>query len=321
MEMEFKDTDRRRRILLIVVGVVLAGAAGYGAFMLANGKSNAAPVMTESVLVAARDIPARQAVAADDVTVRQVPIDEVLPQSYKEAGLVVGRLTAVPVYVDQQMTPNLFATAVANADFSILGPDEVVTADSPAWRAVAVQVPANRAVGGEITNGQHVDLIISVDIQLFSVDSEGNYQNVDTATTEGLVPGMSTKITLQDVQVLKADPDNEMYILRVDLHQAEQIAHVTEQAPDAFSLALRPDEDTRVADADYYGVTTDRFTAQYLFPVPLLGDLGPRIGLPLTSPAPGSPGPVTSPAPSGSPSPDESPAASPEATPEATPVP
>src|SRR5687768_13663319 len=105
MEMEFKDTERRRRLLLIVVGVLLAAAAGWGAFMLASGGRGSAPAITEPVLVAARDIPARQAVTADDVTVRQVPIDEVLDQSYTEAGLVVGRLTAVPVYEDQQMTP------------------------------------------------------------------------------------------------------------------------------------------------------------------------------------------------------------------------
>src|SRR3712207_3376506 len=99
MEMEFKDTERRRRLLLIVVGVVLAGAAGWGAFMLASGGGGgSARVITEPVLVAARDIPARQAVTADDVTIRQVPIDEILEETYTEAGLVVGRLTAVPVY-------------------------------------------------------------------------------------------------------------------------------------------------------------------------------------------------------------------------------
>ncbi|MEO6350743.1 MAG: RcpC/CpaB family pilus assembly protein, partial [Candidatus Limnocylindrales bacterium] len=205
MEMEFKDTARRRRILMIVVGVVLAAAAGWGAFMLASGNKSAAPVITEPVLVAARDIPARQAVTADDVTVRQVPLDEVLSQSYKESNLVIGRLTAVPVYTDQQMTPNLFATSTADSNFSILGPDEEVTLDSPYWRAVSVEVPTNRAVGGEITAGQHVDLIVSVEIQVLGLDTEGNYVRIDTATQEGLQSGKSTKITFQDVAVLKAD--------------------------------------------------------------------------------------------------------------------
>ena len=119
-------------------------------------------MVTESVLVAARDIAARQQVTADDVVVRQVPVDEVLTQSYRESNLVLGRLTAVPVYADQQMTPNLFATTAADTEFSILGPDDEVTLDSPFWRAVAVEVPSARAVGGEIKAGQHIDLFVSV---------------------------------------------------------------------------------------------------------------------------------------------------------------
>ena len=312
MEMEFKDTERRRRILLIVVGVVLAGAAGWGAFMLANGNKATAPVITDSVLVAARDIPARQAVVADDVTIRQVPIDEVLSQSYKEAGLVVGRLTAVPIYTDQQMTPNLFATSAADADFSILGPDEDITLDSPYWRAVSVEVPTNRAVGGAITAGQHIDLIVSVDIQVLGLDEEGNYQIIETATDEGLQSGKSTKISLQDLEVLKAEPDEGMYILKVDLHQAEQIAHIIQEAPDAFAMVLRPDIDTRTADQVEYGVTTDRLVMTYLYPVPQLIDLSQLLGFPVTPTAP-TPGPDASPGPDGSPAP--SPVASPEASP------
>src|SRR5687767_4196795 len=229
MEMEFKDTARRRRILMIVLGAVLAGAAGWGAFMLAsNGSKAAVPVITEPVLVAARDIGARAPVTADDVTVRQIPVDEALDQAYTEANLVIGRLTAVPVYTDQQMTPNLFATTTADTEFSILGPDEQIVLDSPYWRAVGIEIPRNRAVGGEIKAGQHVDLVISVDFMVYTPDSEGNYQKVDTATVDGLVPGKSTKITMQDIQVLKAEPDEDVYVLKVNLHQAEQIAHVVQ---------------------------------------------------------------------------------------------
>ena len=135
------------------------------------------------------------------------------------------------------------------------------------------------------------------------------------------MPGKSTKITLQDIEVLKATPDDDMYVLKVNLTQAEQIAHVVQEAPDAFDLVLRPDEDTRPVNSDYYGVTTDRLVAQYLFPVPLLGDLTQLMGYPLPSgaPAPVSSGAPASPAPAGSPSPAQSPAASTQ--PSASPAP
>ena len=48
-----------------------------------------------------------------------------------------------------------------------------------------------------------------------------------------------------------------MYVLKVDLHQAEQIAHIIQEAPDSMALALRPDTDTRVANSLEYGETTD----------------------------------------------------------------
>ncbi len=305
MEMEFQDTGRRRRLLLIGLGVALALAAGYGAFRLASNGNNAPPVIRESVLVAARNVPARTTLTADDVTLREVPIDEILSSSYTDPAEVIGRVTSVPIIDNQQMTPNLFATAAADAEFSILGPDETIAPDSEFWRAVAVSVPPERAVDGQIQDGQHVDLFISVDFQIVALDPEGNYQVVDTATQDGLMSGKSTKITIQDLEVLKSDPDANMYILKVDLHQAEQIYHVVQVAPDSFSLALRPDEDTRAADPTGYGTTTDRLIMTYLFPVPQLVDLTQLLsGQPLPSPGVPLPTPSGSPAaPSPSPTP------------------
>ena len=313
MEMEFKDTGRRRRVLLMAVGLTLAIGAGVVAYAIATGGGQGVQPETESVLVAARDVPARTQVTPDDVTVREVPIEEVLAQSYREPGDVIGRVTSVLIYSDQQITPNLFATTTADAAFSILGPDEVVTADSPYWRAVAIQVPAERAVGGEIRAGQHVDLFVSVDIQVLALDPEGNYQLIDTATLDGLTSGKSTKITFQDLEVLKADPDTNLYTLKVSLKEAEEIYHVNQLAPDSFSLALRPAEDTRVADTAQYGETTDRLIMTYLFPVPQLLDLTQLLG-PLPS---GSPLPL----PSARPGPDGSPGPEPEASPTPGPSP
>jgi Flp pilus assembly protein CpaB len=321
MEMEFKDTGRRRRVLLIVLGAALALAAGWGAFMLASRGGPAQETPRKAVLVAARDITARTQITGDDVTVREVPIDEALPQSYDLPEDVVGRTTSVPIYADQQMTPNLFATTAADAEFSILEPDETVTETSPYWRAVAVQIPADRAVGGEIQPGQHVDLLISVQIDVLTLDEEGNYVQTDTASQEGFQSGKSTKITIQDLEVLKATPDDEMYLLKVDVKQAEEIAHVIQVAPDSMSLVLRPDEDTRPVDTADLGTTTDRLVMTYLFPAPQLIDLSQLLGpgaSPGASPIPGG-SPSESPQPSGSPDPDASPTPAESPEPSATP--
>lgn len=320
MEMEFKDTGRRRRAVLIFVGVALAAAAGLGAFSLSSKNAPVAEAPKKAVLVAARDIPARTQVSADDLTIRQVPIDEALAQSYDSQPDVLGRVTSIPIYTDQQITPNLFATSSADSDFSILGPDETVTDASETWRAVAIKIPNDRAVGGEVKAGDHVDLFVSVEFKLAMQDADGQWSNVDIADATGNMPGKSTKITFQDVEVLKSTPDDEMYVFKVDLHQAEQIEHVIQAAPDAFGIALRPGEDTRTVDLSQYGTTNDRLIMTYFYPVPHLTDLSQLLG-PSPYPYPGasaipgvggpsSPNPSTAPTPSASPDPNASPAPS-----------
>jgi hypothetical protein len=148
------------------------------------------------------------------------------------------------------------------------------------WRSTSP-----RAVGGEIQPGQRVDLFISVQIDIFALDSEGNYQPVQSADQGGLRSGRSTKIVMQDLEVLKSDPGAGLYVLKVTLHQAEQIYHVVQLAPDSFSLALRPDEDSRQAYSGDYGTTTDRLVMEYYFPVPQLVDLTILLGQPQPSPA------------------------------------
>jgi Flp pilus assembly protein CpaB len=315
MEMEFKYAGRRRRLLLIVVGVLLAVGAGWASLMLASANNHpAAPTQTQPVLVAARDIPARATLTADDVAIRTVPVDEVLPQSYSDPNQVIGRVSAVPVYTDQQMTPNLFATTDANSDFSILGPDETVSPDSPVWRAIALQVSPQQAVGGDIQAGDHVDIIVSVQFNLLAQNPDGTYVKVDTATSDGLMSGTSTKISMQDIEVLKVDPNSNIYTLKVDLAQAEQIAQIIQEAPDSFTIVLRPGDDTRAVDPSQYGVTDDRLILTYLYPVPQLFDPHELLNPP--TPVPGS---SPSLAPVASPSPSSAPETSPEPSPSSAP--
>src|SRR5215210_8036308 len=140
MELKFKDPAIRRRRLLILLGIAMAIAAGAIAYSLSRGAAApaAAQVPKRAVLVAAANIPARTIVQADQLTVRQVPDDPSLALAYTEATDVVGKVTAAQIMAGQAIYPTYVVGTSEGAAFSILSPEEVVTEDSPYWRAVSV---------------------------------------------------------------------------------------------------------------------------------------------------------------------------------------
>ncbi|HVM30292.1 MAG TPA: Flp pilus assembly protein CpaB [Candidatus Limnocylindrales bacterium] len=322
------DSGRRRRFVLMLLGVVLALSAAGGVYVLGqqNVSQPGEEVEMTDVLVASREIAARTTLTPDDVVVQSVPADAVLEQAYRSDERAIGRVTGVTIYPGQQITPNLFATAAADAPFDILGEDEEITDDSPYWRATAVFVPKERAVGGQLRAGQRVDLVVTVEFGqpykavLDPETGEVTYEEVpaiavtdpDSGETEALTGGRSTRVAVPDLMVLQADPDQNFYILKVTLEQAEQIAHINQIAPDGFSLVLRPEQDNRTFDPGQYGETTDRIILKYVYPVPMMPDLGELLGVPIdpviASPSPGEPEPGESPEPEPEPEPEPSPA-------------
>lgn len=265
MELEFTDRGRRRRLLMII-GVIMALLAFSTAFFLSNQKTaTAEPVAMRKVLVAAQTIPARTVIEASMIQSRSVPDDPSTASALSDPSQVLGLVTAVTVYADQPISSNLIATTAAGQAFSILSPDETISPYSPVWRAVSVSVPRERAVGGVITPGQRIDLIAAADIQIKTQDDNG--QMVDGTTLDGYYSDHSVKVTLSDVEVLAKDPDNDIYVLKVDLHQAEEILVFQDQGA-GFSLALRPEGDNRTVNRDGYGSTVNRVVEHYLFPLP-----------------------------------------------------
>lgn len=85
--------------------------------------------------------------------------------------------------------------------------------------------------------------------------------------------GKTTKITWEDILVLNADSDSDMYALKVDPNQAEEITHLQADGANSFALVLRPENDTRPLDRTLYGESTDRIIEQYRFVVPKILDL------------------------------------------------
>jgi Flp pilus assembly protein CpaB len=164
MEMEFKEGGGRRRILLIV-GSLLAVLAAVGVFLLtSSAQPTVAEVPMKTVLVARVEIPARTVIDEGMILERTMPDDPSLDRAMTDPTAVVGRATGVNIYAQQPITNNLFATSAVGSAFAVMDPDEVIGPDTPHWRAVSIDVPPERAVGGSVVAGQRVDVVVTTDV-------------------------------------------------------------------------------------------------------------------------------------------------------------
>ena len=296
MEMEYRDPSKRGR-WIVLLGVVLAVAAGGAAFFLINQAQQQAGqsgLQKVSVVVAARTIPARKPIEEGDVIVREVPIDPTNAQGIvSTTDKVIGRVLAVTVLQDQMVTTNLLASEATGGQFSILEPGETIGPESEAWRAVSMTVPDDRAVGGLIQSGMTVDVFVSATINVpQDLLTEGRYYT-----------DKSTKITYQNMVVLAKA--GTFYIVKATVAVAEEISHLQASGNAAFSFALRPEADVRQVDASGLGKTTNELIAQYGLPVP--ENFPPSRGpIPTAQPTP-TPGPSASPSAGASASPSAAP--------------
>ncbi len=281
MEMEYKDPSRRGR-WVVLLGVVLAVVAGGAAFFLINNaqqKASTTGLKTVAGYVAARPILANKPVAADDIALRSdIPLDGTNADLISDPAVLVDHLLAVDVPAGQLLTTNLLASGTVGLGFSILRPDETVAPDSEAWRAVAITVSDDRAVGGVVGAGMTVDVFVTATVGVEPAPgasgAPGASQAPGGATTvptnnslgSGYYTDRSTKITYQNMQILARS--GTYYILKVPLAVAEEIAHMQADGTPQFSLALRPDQDSRILDVSALGETTNRIIERYGFPVP-----------------------------------------------------
>ena len=260
MEMEYKDTNRRGKFV-IIVGVVLAVVAGATSFYLINQAHEQTPtaVTYVSVAVAAQVIPARTPIQPGAVVLRQVPLDAATQVGViKDPKLLDGKVLAIPVAIGQPIYANMIASASGQSGFAILGPDETVSPDSPAWRAISIAIPDDRAVAGLLVAGQTIDIFMTASITV----------PVAAAPVGVYYSDMVTKITYQSMVILARV--GTQYILRTTVAVAEEINHMLATGTIAFSAALRPDQDVRFVDVSQLGATTNRILEKYGMPFPKL---------------------------------------------------
>lgn len=295
MEMEYKDSNRRGRFIM-VIGVILAVVAGGAAFFLVNQaqqQAGQAGLQKVAVVVAARTIQARKPIEASDVIVREVPIDPTNAQGIVSTpDKVIGRIPAVTILEGQLVTTNLLASSTEGGQFSILGPNETIGPETEAWRAISITVPEDRAVGGLLTPNQTVDVFLTASINVLT--------NSDTGIgKEGYYSDKSTKISYQNMIILARSGTS--YVLRAPVDVAEEISHLQASGSATFSLALRPDIDTRQVDASRLGTTTNQVIIRYGLPIPVVfppveGPIPTPVATPVATPEP-SPSASPTPAP------------------------
>ena len=260
MEMEYKDTNRRGKFV-IIAGVVLAVVAGAASFYLISQARNQAPGEVElvDVVVAAQAIPARTPIAPGAIVLRKVPLDPATQTGIAtDPTKLVGQVLAVPVAIGQPLYLNMIASASGQSGFAILEPGETVAPDSPAWRAISITIPDERAVAGLLVTGQTIDIFMTATMTV----------PVDAEPAGVFYSDMVTKITYQDMVILGRA--GSQYILKASLPVAEEINHMLATGTISFSAALRPDQDVRYADVTVLGATTNRILEKYGLPFPAI---------------------------------------------------
>jgi Flp pilus assembly protein CpaB len=267
VELEYSDKNSRRSKVYIGVGVIVAllVAATVYLALQANGLTGKEEVEMRSVVVAAREIPARKAIEEADVVIREVVADPTNEGAFGSLDQVLGRVAGIPVTSGQLISVSSLASTTEGSTFSILAPGEEYDAAGPDVRAVSLTVADANAVAGLLVPGQRVDLIVTMPIN----PELGQTEEGADAQAANFIAGPSTKVTLQSVTILSRN--GGVYIVRADLETAEKIAEL-QAVGGVFTMALRPEEDDRTADTE--GSTVDRLIEEFGFPVPVPPPLG-----------------------------------------------
>ncbi len=264
VELEYSDRNSKRSKVYIAVGVIIALIVGGIVFVAlqASGLTAETKVETRDVVVAARDIAARKPIEEGDVAMRSLPVDATNATALTRIDEVLGRVSGVAISTGQLLSPNLLASTTQGQAYSILEPGEKFDPSGPDLRAVSISVPDERAVAGTLQPGQRVDLIVTM-----AINPEIGAAPAAPAAPAKFVPGPSTKVTLQKLDILARN--GALYILRSDLATAEKVSEL-QAAGGQFTMVLRPAADERTATT--LGSTLDRLIDEFGFPVPVPPD-------------------------------------------------
>lgn len=155
---------RLKSLLVVMLGMALAGLSIYASRELLQVQPATASVDPNqprlvSVVVAGQDIKFGDAIEARKLTTIQWPVDAVPPGTFKDFSMLVPQNGTEPRRAKRAMAQG---ELVLEGKVSEFGEKvTIVQALGRGTRAMAIKVTAQTAVGGFVTPGDHVDVLLT----------------------------------------------------------------------------------------------------------------------------------------------------------------
>ncbi len=231
-----------RPVVLIVVGLLFAGFAGFMTFSYLRGQADGISeqrVEYSQVVVAAVDVPRGELIDVDHVKVVDWPAHAIPEGAIDQTELVVGKLARIAMIANEPVTDAKLAKNKSSSLLSMLVGE--------GRRAMSVKVNEVTGISGFVAPGSRIDVLMSV-------------------RERGDEPPRS-RVILQGVEVLAVDQsieqiDNKPVVVNtVTMDVSPGDAEVLTLAANEGSLhlALRNDKDKAVSYTS--GRTLDQITS------------------------------------------------------------
>ena len=282
----------RSNRLFIVGGVLCAVIAFVGivVFLGSQGSgTSAGQATTRNVLVARQDIEVGQAVTPEMVEVREVSADAAAGTPLGDPSLLGNRPAVFAVAAGQQVSEETFGR-VGTAQIDIAGQLR------PGEKAISFQVDPVTGLNFLVQQGDVIDVVISVQVQVASVDEETG----DSTLDETIGEQRTVKTVIQARRVLYVSdtgtfapesegeeeqqpsvPTDQMIVVIAGTDQDAEILKFAQRDMNengGISITLRSPGDEE--EEQTTGITLDRLITDYGVPVPNV------VILPESTPAP-----------------------------------
>jgi pilus assembly protein CpaB len=223
---------------LVIVAAVLGLFTAFAVFYYLNTLETAADVAVDrtGVVVAATTIPAHTRITPAMLEVAATPTEAVHPEAVRDLTSVVGGISRAEIVRGEQVLQSRVYTEESRATFSYRVPENM--------RAIAIPVNEVTGVGGYISAGDKVDVLVTY------TDEEVNDGQAATYTVLQNVRVLATGELNQE----KEDAESvlvETVTLAVTPGQAEVLAYFFLKG--SFHLTLRSPADGMVVTLEAYG--------------------------------------------------------------------